>query len=155
MLSICYVEVVWGVFNDHIVLLAICLDFQSGELHLRQQMIKLQFSDSKHFVLIFVSAWSVFSDTYTDLCSCSILLPPSFTSLLCAAVSVYSAGCMPGDETDVQAILEWSSMLHQDLDFPLDIWMLLGWEACLRPGGCRSLVAINIGSLLLFKRLVH
>lgn len=88
-------------FNYHIVLPAICLDFKSGELHLRQQMVKLQFWGSKHLVLISVSAKSFFSDMYTELCKCSISFPPSFNSLLCAAVSVYSAGCTPADETDV------------------------------------------------------
>lgn len=90
-----------------------------------------------------------------ERCSRSVSLPPSFKCPLYAALAVRSAGCTPADEADVEAILEWSGMLHQDLDIPLDIWMLLGWEACLRPGGCRSLVAANIGSLPLFRRLVH
>lgn len=92
---------------------------------------------------------------YSELCNCSVSLPASLTPLLCAAASVYPAGWAPADETDVWAILEWSSMLHQDLDIPPDIWMLLGWEACLGPGGWRSLVAVNIGSSLRLKRLVH
>lgn len=108
-----------------------------------------------HVVLPDIYWYRVFSDLYSELCNCSISLPASLCPLLCAAASAHPAGCAPADETDVWAILEWSGMLHQDLDIPLDIWMLLGWEACLRPGGWRSLVAVNIGSSLLFKRLVH
>lgn len=92
---------------------------------------------------------------YSELCNRNISVPASLTALLCTAAAVRQAGCAPADETDVGAILERSGMLHQDLEIPLDIWMLLGWEACLRPGGWRSPVAVNIGSSLRSKRLVH
>lgn len=126
---------------------------------LGQKMLSMWHVESGFFLIIALSflifAWyRDFSDMYSELCSC-ISLPASLCPLLCAVASVYPAGCTPADETDVGAIPEWSGMLHQDLDIPLDIWMLLAWEACLRLGGWRSLVAVNIGSSLLFKWLVH